>query len=120
MATKVLSRLGESQTDDLEGELSRYKSALTSAAEETVGVNKAYTRRKKTTPWWTDRVREAVISKMKSFRKWMKTRTLEDRLAYIIARNEAERVKLAKKNRMWVETGKNLEEKEYKRTRKLL
>ena len=42
MRTKISSRLGESQADDMEGEWSRYKSALTSAAEESLGVKKAY------------------------------------------------------------------------------
>jgi len=49
MKTKISSRLGESQADDLQREWKKYKHALTSAVEESLGAKKAYTRRKKTT-----------------------------------------------------------------------
>ena len=110
MRMKISGRLGESQADYMEGEWSRYKIAFTSVAEETLGVKEAYTGRMKITPWWTERVQKTVKSKMQSFRKWMKTRPWEDRQADVIARNEAERLKLAEKKRMWVHIGKGLED----------
>ena len=53
------------------------------------------------------------------FRKWMKTRRLEDRHEYIAARNEAERVKRREKREEWRRIGRDLE-KDYTCTRKLL
>ena len=52
-------------------------------------------------------MKATVKSKKQSFRKWMKIRTWADRQAYVIARNEAEKVKLAEKSRAWVQIGKN-------------
>jgi len=82
--------------------LCRSENALTSAAEESVGVKKACMRRKKTT-LRTDRVKETV--KGANFRNWMKTRTWEYRQAYC---HRAKRVNLAEKSRIWVQLGKDL------------
>ena len=119
MRAKVADKLQDTQVEDVEGEWSIYKNALTSAAEESIGVKNSYTGRKKTTPWWTDTVKEAVKLKMQCFRRWMKRRRPEDRDAYVIARNEAERVKTAEKNKVWRQIGRDLEQ-DYKGTKKLL
>ena len=63
---------------------------LTEAADKILGGKKPYEGKKKMTPWWSDEVKEAVKFKMIKFRRWMKTRTPEDRAQYTIARNEAE------------------------------
>ena len=60
-------------------------------------------KRKKTTAWWTDEVRDAVRNKMKRFRRWMKTRQPEDNRNYVEARNTAEHVKKEGKNRFMEE-----------------
>ena len=49
------------------------KSCIKRAAEQTIGKRISYEGKKKSTPWWTERLREAVKNKMKKFRKWMKT-----------------------------------------------
>ena len=66
---------------------------VTSIAADTIGCRKAYQGRKKTTPWWTDEVKNVVKEKMRCFRRWMKRRIHEDRLAYELTRNDAEKEK---------------------------
>ena len=78
-----------------------------------------YGGKKKCTPWWTENVRNAVKLKMKTFRKWMKTRQLQDRVSYVEARNEAERVKRREKAGTWRKLGEELKE-DHMGTRKLL
>ena len=116
---KVSNRLQETQANSVEGEWKRYKTALTDVAREVIGVKKAYTGRKKTTPWWTEDVQEAVKSKMKCFRKWMKSRIPADRQAYVSARNEAERIKVGEKRKVWQQIGNDLKN-DHEGTKKLL
>ena len=56
---------------------------------------------------------------MKTFRKWMKTRQQQDRVSYVEARNEAERVKRRKKAGTWRKLGEELKE-DHTGKRKLL
>ena len=85
------------------------KNRISEATNEVLGEKKPYQGKKKMTPWWSTEVREAVKYKMKRFRRWMKTRTAEDRMEYVIARNEAERVKKDAKDSCWKQIGEDLE-----------
>ena len=85
------------------------KNRISEATNEVLGEKKPYQGKKKMTPWWSTEVREAVKCKMKKFRRWMKTRTAEDGMEYVIARNEAERVKKDAKESCWKQIGTDLE-----------
>ena len=56
-----------------------YKKIVKSSATEALGSKKSYQGRKKTTPWWTETVKNAVGEKMRLSRKWMKRRRPEDK-----------------------------------------
>ena len=96
-----------------------FKKSISVAAEESIGVRKTYGGKKKSTPWWTDRVKQAVRLKMTTFRKWMKTRTIQARTNYVTARNEAERIKKSEKREVWRKIGNDLKE-DHAGTKKLL
>ena len=64
----------------------------------------------KINPWWSEQVQQAVLQKMITFRKWMKTKRVEDIQSYKIARKEAENIerkedgwKRSKKRQHWNE-----------------
>ena len=80
--------------DDIDSEVlwNTFKEKITEAADEVLG-EKPYQGRKKMSPWWSEEARETVKLKMRMFRMWMETRSAVDRLHYVDARNEAERVK---------------------------
>ena len=96
----------EQGVEDMWGD---FKRKMIEAADEVVlGKKVAYRGIKKMTPWWTDDVRDAVKRKMVRFRKWMKSQRDNDRAEYIIARNEAERLKRRTKEDSWKKIGEDL------------
>ncbi|XP_076045727.1 uncharacterized protein LOC143027969 [Oratosquilla oratoria] len=86
------------------------KTTIKDIAEETIQVKVHGNTKKKTTIWWTEEVRQAVGLKMRCFRKWMKTRQIEDRQLYVDARNAAEQIKREAKREAWKRVGEQLEE----------
>ena len=113
----------QNEDESVEGEAdalwTNLKDRISEATNEVLGEKKPYQGKKKMTPWWSNEVREAVKYKMRKFRRWMKTRTAEDRMEYVIARNEAERVKKDAKESCWKQIGTDLEN-DLHGTRKLL
>ncbi|XP_076038441.1 uncharacterized protein LOC143023726 [Oratosquilla oratoria] len=85
------------------------KTTIKDIAEEIIHVKVHGNTKKKTTIWWTE-VRQAVGLKMRCFRKWMKTRQIEDRQLYVDARNAAEQIKRGAKREAWERVGEQLEE----------
>ncbi len=104
---------------NIEEQWNKFKNTVYGAAEETVGIKIKYGTKKKSTAWWTYDVKEAVKEKTRSFRKWMKTRNIEDREDYVDKRNSAEATKRAAKEDMWIKIGQDLE-RDVEGTRKLL
>ena len=97
-----LSNFREVEITNPEEGWQKFRDAVKETAEETIGMKTIYGDKKKCTPWWTENVRNAVKLKMKTFKKWMKTRQqLQDRFSYVEARNEAERVKRREKAGTW-------------------
>ena len=96
-----------------------FKEAALQAAEEVLGEKTPYRGSKKRTPWWGEEVKTAVRSKIKHFRIWMKSRSVEDRQAYVQTRNEAQRVKRKSKEESWRKIGEDLKA-DFKGTKKLL
>ena len=86
---------------------------------EVLGEKIPYRGNKRRTPWWGEEVKRSVRLKMGLFRKWMKSRSDEDRRSYEIARSEAQRAKRGAKEESWRKIGEDL--KSYFRgTRELL
>ena len=85
----------QNDEDDIDAELlwNRFEDKITEAADEVLGEKKPCQGKKKMTPWRSEKVRESVKLNMRTFRMWMKTRSVVDRLHYAEARYEAERVK---------------------------
>lgn len=71
------------------------------------------------TSWWSEEVKTAVKLNMKKFRQQIKTRAEEDRLEYVVARNEAKKIKREAKERCWRQKSSDLEA-DLNGTRKLL
>ena len=109
----------QQETRDIEEEWIDMKDKITKIAKEVLETKKISGGRKEKTIWWTDEVRDVVKKKSKSFRRWMRRRTPENRQEYEIARNEAERVKARAKRDSWKKLGKDLEEDQLG-TRKLI
>ncbi|XP_076038778.1 uncharacterized protein LOC143023980 [Oratosquilla oratoria] len=102
------SRTGYTRTEDLDEDWKAFHSIVTKIGEEVVQCKTLYGKKKKQTPWWTEKVKEAIKIKMRKFRKWMRTRQMDDRLEYIKAIKEAERVKNQGKDKTWDKIGKDL------------
>ena len=73
-----------------------------------MGERSPHRANKKRTPWWGEEVQRTVKFEMEQFRKWMKSRSFEDRLQYVQARNEAQRVKRKAKEDSWKRIGEDL------------
>jgi hypothetical protein len=54
---------------DVETEWERFKGSLVEAAEEVCGRKKGKKKKHKETPWWTDRIKEAMKKKNKAWRE---------------------------------------------------
>ena len=65
-------------------------------------------RPKKQTPWWNAELKKCVETKMKFFRKWMKTRRIEDHENYKAANRETEIRKKLSKQQSWEKIGEHL------------
>ncbi len=94
--------------NNIEGLWEEFKTKIYSISCETLGLRKMKTTKKKITPWWSDEVRTAVKEKMRSFRRWMKTRNVLDRENYVNARNQAKVVKRKSKTESWEKIGEDL------------
>ena len=95
------------------------KKKITEAGDEVLGEKNPYQGKKKMILLSSEEAREAVKLKMRTFRMWVRTRSVVDRLLYIEARNEAERVKKKAKQGCWNQMGIDLEE-DLNGTKKLL
>ena len=85
-----------------------FKTAVLDTATNIVQKKVIGGKKKKQTPWWTDTLKSAVENKMKLFRKWMKTRRLEDHNNYKDARRETELIKTLSKCESWKKIGEEL------------
>ena len=105
---KVESKFHHSEEEEFENVdcmWINFKDKVSAAADEVLGEKVPYRGKKKRTPWWGEEVKNSVKLKMKQFRKWLKTRTPEDRLQYIWARNESQRIQRKAKKDSWVKIG---------------
>ena len=60
-------------------------------AEQKLGTKWVGGSKKKHSPWWNEELRNLVKEKMKKLRSWLRNRTHETRLEYVIARNTVNR-----------------------------
>ena len=102
------ARQMQQESNDPNGKWRNIKMALLEAATNTVQKKRARGKKKKQTPWWTPTLKSAVANKMKLFRKWMKTRRLEDHNYYKEALRETERIKVQAKRETWERIGEDL------------
>ena len=113
IVARLREKLGEVFQDhsgetNIDNQWCEFKDNVTAATSEILGEKVPYKGKKKTTAWWTDEVRDAVGNKMKRFRRWMKTRQLEDHRNYVEARKTAEHVKRRAKIDSWEKIGNDL------------
>jgi hypothetical protein len=66
--------------------------------------------RKKSTPYWTQELKEAVHAKNQALRLWMKHRTAGSRKEYVEKRNLDNTQRRVAKEECWLKLGKDLEE----------
>ena len=86
---------------------------------ETVQIKVSRGTSRKQTAWSSAELKQCVTEKTKLFRKWMKTRRVQDHENYKEARREAERVKSLAKQDCWIKIGGDLE-KDLLGTKKLI
>ena len=75
-------------TDNGNEEWIYFRDKITEIATNIVQKKMSYGRKKKQTAWWTDELREAVAEKMRKYRRWMKTRLVDDKIIYDAAARE--------------------------------
>ena len=86
-----------------------YKEALTSSMEEVCG-RKLIKGNGKRTAWWNENVKAKIKEKKDAWRKYLKSKRLDDRLDYVKKRTIArDKVKKAKQEQ-WEEFGNKLQE----------
>src|SRR5678815_4768074 len=95
-----------------------FREGVEQVAREVIGTKKISSGKRKKTVWWNEEVKNVVKEKNKKYRLWMKTRTEENRQAYVMARNQAEIVKRRNIDLSWERIGE-LEE-DMRSTRKLI
>ena len=83
---------------------------MTQITTELLGKKTIGGVRKKSTPYWTQELKEAVHAKNQAFRLWMKHRTAESRKDYVEKRNLVNTQRWVAKEECWVKLGKDLEE----------
>ena len=88
-------------------------------SEESLGVRMVGGTRKRQTPWWTEEMRIAVKKKVKSLRKWLRHKTPETRLEYVIERRNVDRLKRTLKEKSWKDLTEELKE-DFTRNKKLI
>ena len=86
------------------------KKTISEVAEETLGVEWIGGNRKRRTPWWNEDVKKAVKNKTLKLRRWLRRRTPESRLEYVMARKEAQHAKNQAKTETWKDLGEKLTE----------
>ena len=116
--TRLQEYMGE-EGDNIESIWVKFRNAITDTSDEVLGEKRPYRGDKRRTPWWGEEVSNSIKAKLSKFRKWMKTRLAEDRLEYIQARNEAQRVKRKAKEDSWKRIGEELKS-DFNGTKKLL
>ena len=119
LRNRLEEKMPTEEVCDIETEWKELHKNISTIAKEVVQVKISKHTKKKTTAWWTEEVKAAVKIKMKTFRRWMKTRNQLDRIEYEIARNEAERVKRRSKVEVWERIGRDLKQ-DATGTRKLI
>ena len=88
-------------------------------SEETLGVKMVGGTRKRQTPWWTEEMKTAVKKKTKSLRKWLRYKTPETRLEYVIERRNVDSLKRALKEKSWRDLSEELKV-DFTRNKKLI
>ena len=88
-------------------------------SEESLGVRMVGGTRKRHTPWWTEEMKVAVKKKTKSLRKWLRHKTPETRLDYVVERRNVDRLKRTLKEKAWKDLAEELKE-DLKRNKKLI
>lgn len=115
---KIKTQLPKDEGKDIEEEWKRFKQALVKAAEETCGRTSAKVRDKET-PWWNERIAEAVKRKNNAWREWFKNRTEHNRDKWKrLSRAARKMIALAKKM-SWEKFTKEIEEN-FKNDKKIL
>ena len=110
---KISQDLGISvseEVQDINQEWNLFMNKVKKVAEEVVEVQYRGKTEKRRRPWWTAEVEIAVTAKAKAFRKWMKTRRVQDREESIRSRNECEEIKRRPKDEMWERIGEDLQQ----------
>lgn len=96
------------QSEDIEALWTRYKETLKQTANEICGRKKIGGPRKRTA-WWNGGVKSKIKQKKLAWKKYLSTKSPEDKELYILKRNEAkEEVKRSKQNQ-WEKFGERLE-----------
>lgn len=116
---RITENVPEGATNSAEEEWERYRRVVAEIAEEVIHSKRSCGTRKRRTPWWTEEVKTAVKEKTLAFRRWMRTRQVEDRNRYVEARNYAEAKKRSAKEESWQRIGRDLEQ-DMQGTRKLI
>ena len=107
--TRIDRMLRETQITNIEQAWSLYKGVLTESAREVCG-SKTIGGRAKRTAWWNDNVKQKVKEKKEAWKKYLRSKSIEDMEKYRTKRKEAcEEVKKSKQQQ-WEKFGEKLEE----------
>ena len=99
--------------EGVDGAWNEMRDVMRTAAKEVCGVRRGPPRHRETW-WWSREVEEVVKYKRKCFRKWIRSKTEQDRGVYIKARQRARKAVAKAKERGNDELAKELESEEGK------
>ena len=116
---RKLQDIVEQEECDVDSMWNKFKKCAMNSAREVLGEKMPYRGNEKRTPWCGEEVKLSVRFKMEELRKWMKSRSTEDRRNYVMARNEAQRMKRDAKEECWRRIGDDLKA-DFRGIRKLI
>ncbi|EYC05352.1 hypothetical protein Y032_0082g1534 [Ancylostoma ceylanicum] len=113
----LLSCLTSSTRCTVEEQWNATANAIKDSAVGVLGRTSAgKTKVEKATWWWNDEVQAAIARKKSECKRWMRTRRIEDRDAYLVAKREAEKCVAIAKSQQY----KELYDAEHLRMRKIV
>ena len=87
-----------------------FKASLIETLSKACGVKKAGKEPVKKTPWWNDKVKQAIKGKKRLYKAWVRSKLEEDYIQYRSARRHCKRVVKEAKEESWKKYGEQLSE----------
>lgn len=102
-------KIPNTEVGSVEEEWGKFKEAFVSSAEKSCGRVSGRMKEKET-PWWNERVKEAVQEKKKAWQEWNRGKKDESKRKYLESKKKCKKVVAEEKKKSWEEFTRELEE----------